>query len=453
MDGNTRRRAKAADRRAVVLDALGAGTITLAQAVTLLGLSPRQVKRLRAAYREAGAAGLAHGNRGRVPWNALDPVVRERLLELARTRYAGFNAQHLAERLAEDEGLVLHPTTVRRLLVAAGQRPARIHRVPAHRSRRERMPREGLRLQGDGSRHRWLGEDASYLTLIGFIDDATGTIPAAVFRAQEDAAGYLLVLREIACTKGRPTAVYVDRHGIFAKSVRDPLTLGEERAGGPLPTQVARALDELGVRLILAQSPQAKGRIERLWRTLQDRLVVELHLAGITTLDDANAFLPRFLDRFNARFAVPTAEAGSAYRPLPDDLPPDRIFCFKYERVVRPDNTVTFGHRVLQLQPTSGRASWVRARVEVHERLDNSLAVYYQDTLLITVSAPPDAPTLRTRAGPRPGAGAPQAPTPAPFSPSLAPATQPRPRPTWKPGPQHPWRRSLVAPPPPDPPE
>lgn len=154
MDGNPRRRAKAADRRALVLDELGAGTITLAQAVTLLGLSPRQVKRLRAAYQQTGVVGLAHGNRGRVPWNALAPPLRERLLDLARTRYAGFNAQHLAERLAEDEGLVLHPTTVRRLLVAAGQRPARIHRVPAHRSRRERLPREGRLLQGDSSRHR-----------------------------------------------------------------------------------------------------------------------------------------------------------------------------------------------------------------------------------------------------------------------------------------------------------
>lgn len=444
MDRNIRR-AKVADRRALVLDEREAGTITLAQAALLLGLSERQVTRLRAAYRQAGAGGLAHGNRGRVPWNALAPRIRERLLELARTRYLGFNAQHLAERLAEDEGIVLHRTTVRRLLVAAGDRPARLQRVPARRSRRERMPREGLLLQGDGSRHRWLGEDAPYLTLIGFIDDATGTLPAAVFRAQEDAAGYLLVLRDIVCTKGRPSAVYVDRHGIFKKSLRDPLTLEEELAGGQLPTQVARALEELEVRLILAHSPQAKGRVERLWRTLQDRLGAELRLAGIATMDDANTFLPSFLTRFNTRFAVPAAEPDQAYRSLPDTFEPDRVFCFKYERVVRPDNTLLFGTRVLQLHASDERASWARARVQVHERLDTTLAVYYQDTLLLTAAAPPDAPTLRARAGPRPGAGVPQAPA----SPSTIPVPRPSPRPPWKPAASHPWRRSLLPPPPP----
>ena len=375
IDEDTIRLGRAAQRRATVLTQLLAGALTNGQAADLLGVSVRQLQRLCAAYREDGPAPLVHGNTGRTPWHALPAEVRERVVALAAGRYAGLNDQHLTEKLAEDEGLVLDPTTIRKLVLGAGLRGPRTRRAPAHRSRRERLPREGLLLQGDGSRHRWLGEDRPSLTLIGFIDDASGTIPAAVFRAQEDAAGYLLVLREIVRTKGLPTAISVDRHGIFKKSAREPLSLEEELAGGRLPTQVARALEELDIRLILARSPQAKGRVERLWGTLQDRLVAELRLAGVATMDAANAFLPTFLPRFNARFAVPAAEPASAYRPLPDAFEPDRVFCFKYERVVQPDNTVAFFGRVLQLQPSSERASWVRARVQVHERLSGSLAV------------------------------------------------------------------------------
>lgn len=447
MDRKTRR-TQAPDRRALVIEELEAGTMSLAQAETLLALSERQVKRLRAAYRRDGPAGLIHRNRGRTSWNAVPAVLRERVLELARTQYAGLNYQHLSEKLAEreGEGLRLDPTTVRKLLLGAGLRGPRTRRAPAHRSRRARMPREGLLLQGDGSRHRWLGADHPYLTLIGFIDDATGTVPAALFRAQEDAAGYLLVLRAIALGPGIPVAVYVDRHGIFQKSVREPLTLEEELAGGALPTQVARALDELGVRLILAQSPQAKGRIERLWGTFQDRLVAELRLAGIDTLEGANAFLPDFLHAFGRRFAVPAAEAASAYRPLPPGFDVDQVCCFKYERVVRADNTVSFGRRILQLVAAAERASWVRARVQIHERLDGSLAVYYQATLITTVAAPLDAPALRARQGPRLGAGRLQAPTP-PADPAPAPLPhQPAsPRPPSKPAPNHPWRRSMTS--------
>ncbi len=430
----------AAQRRALVLAGLLAGELTTAQAAAVLGCSERQVHRLAAAFRRDGPAALVHGNTGRAPWHALPAAIRQRVVALATGRYAGLNAQHLTEKLADDEHLVLDASTVRKLLKAAGVAGARTRRAPAHRARRERMPRAGLLLQGDGSRHRWLGPDRPYLTLIGFIDDATGEVPAALFRAQEDAAGYLLVLRQIVATLGVPTALYVDRHGIFHKTARRPLTLEEELAGGALPTQVARALEELGVRLILAQSPQAKGRIERLWGTLQDRLVAELRLAGITTQEGANAFLPTFIPAFTARFGVPAAQPEPAYRLLPAATDLERICCFKYERVVRPDNTIVFGTRVLQLRPTPERASWARARVEVDERLDGSLAVYHQERLLTAVAAPPDTPLLRARTGPRsrPGSAAPALATPPPAAPT------PGPR---KPAPTHPWRRSFLAPP------
>jgi transposase len=435
MDGETIRLGAEPRRRAVVLAQVLEGTLTVRQAAVVLGVSERQAKRLKAAYRAGGPAALVHGNTGRPPWQALPAGARARVVALARGKYAGLNHQHLTEKLAEAEGLVLGRSTVRRLLLEAGLTSPRPRRAPRHRGRRERMPRAGMLLQADGSRHRWLGPERPYLTLIGAIDDATGTVPWAVFRAQEDAHGYLLLLREVVLARGVPLALYVDRHGIFKKSAREPLTIEEELAGGRLPTQVGRALEELGIRPIFALSPQAKGRVERLWGTLQGRLVAELRLAGATTLAEANPVLWAFLPTFNARFAVPPAEPGPAYRPLPPDFEPDRVFCFKYERVVQPDNTVHFAGRQLQLRATPERASWARARVEVHERLDGSLAVAYRGTFLLTTPAPADAPTLRARATPRPGTGAPQGPTPPPEPP---PRPAPRPR---TPGPDHPWRR------------
>jgi len=435
--GDNLRLSRAAQRRAMVLNQLLAGELTNAQAAELLGLSVRQIKRVRAAYRTEGPAALVHGNAGRVPWHALPVEIRQRVLELASDRYAGLNYQHLSEKLA-DEGIDLHRTTLRKLLLEAGLRGPRTRRAPPHRRRRERMPREGQLLQADGSRHRWLGTDVPYLTLIGAIDDATGTVPAAVFRAQEDAAGYFELLQAIVLTKGLPLALYVDRHGIFKKSVREPLTLDEELAGGPLPTQVGRALAELGIGIVYALSPQAKGRVERLWGTLQDRLVAELRLADVHTMDVANAFLPRFLEEFNRRFGIPSAEPGSAYRCLPTALDVERICCFKYEREVGADNTVTFGSRVLQLTPTRERASWARVRVEVHERLHGSLAVLHNGSVLTTTPAPLDTPTLRARRTARPGLKAQWA-----FEAPLT--SSPSAKPTGKPAPNHPWRSHMTS--------
>ena len=210
----------------------------------------------------------------------------------------------------------------RRAAAAAGLAGAgspRSRRPPKHRKRRERAAQEGLLLQADGSPHRWLGPAGPEWTLVAGIDDATGTVPWALFREQEDAAGYLLWLRRVAETRGVPVALYVDRHGVFRRQKHAPLTVEEELAGGPLPTQVGRALAELGIRVIHALSPQAKGRVERLFGTLQDRLVAELRLAGVRTLDEANRALGRFLPAFNARFAVPAARS-----PAPPTAPSPR---------------------------------------------------------------------------------------------------------------------------------
>lgn len=257
-------------QRVMVLNQVERRGLTGKQAAALMYLSLRQVSRLLAAYRKEGVAAVAHGNRGRRPVHTLPEETRKRAVILTQGPYAGCNHYRLQELLAEREGLVVSRSSLWRILTAAGLRSPRRRRPPQHRSRRERYPQEGMLLQVDGSRHDWLQSREPYLTLVGAVDDATGTVPAALFREHEDAQGYFLLLRAIIRTQGIPLALYSDRHGIFTVNPPRPLTLDEEIVGERQPTQVGQALHELGIHLILALSPQAKGRIERLWGAFQD---------------------------------------------------------------------------------------------------------------------------------------------------------------------------------------
>ena len=388
---------KKEQKRLLVLNQVMAGQLTAEGAAELLGLSQRQVWRILAAYRKEGAVALVHGNRGRKPVNALEPGIRERVLELARAKYMGFNHQHLTEKLNDVEKVAVGRASVRRILLEGGIVSPRKRRSAKHRSRRERYPKEGMLLQVDGSRHDWLEGRGPSLSLLGAIDDATGEVVHAVFRDQEDAQGYFLLLRQIVLTKGCPLALYRDRHGIFEPLSKQPLSLEEQLAGRREPTQFGRLLEELEITSIPARSPQAKGRIERLWGTFQDRLAAELRLAGVSSLEGANRFLPGFLADYNGRFAVPAAEVGSAYRPLLPDLDPDTLFCFKYRRTVAADNTIRLGEHRLQLLPDRERSGYARAHVEVQERLDGSLAVYHEGRQIGSKPAPVEAPVLRAR--------------------------------------------------------
>ena len=204
-------------QKLVVLNRVLVGDLTAAEAATALERSVRQVRRMLAAYRKEGAAALAHGNRGRTPGHALAPAQVARVVVLAQTTYAGLNDTHLSEVLAEEEGIVLSRASVRRVRMDAGLPRPRQRRPPAHRRRRERKAQAGMLLQLDGSRHAWLEERGPWLTLIAAIDDATGTVPVALFREQEDAAGYLALLLQVVRSVGVPEAVYHDRHGIFLR--------------------------------------------------------------------------------------------------------------------------------------------------------------------------------------------------------------------------------------------
>jgi len=396
MEGNVTLSKKEA-RRVNVLNEVEKGGMTGNQAATVMDISLRHARRLLAAYRKEGIAALAHGNRGRKPHNAIEEELRQQVLELYGCKYSGFNHQHFTEKLAECEDICLSRCSVRNILLKSGIRSPRKRRPPKHLSRRERYPREGMLLQIDGSPHDWLEGRGPWLSLVGAIDDATGKVPYALFREQEDTQGYFLLLRHIVQKEGIPTALYHDRHSIFELPA-DRLPLIEEQLEGKRPlTQFGRIMEELGITSIPARSPQAKGRIERLWGTFQDRLVSELRLAKASTIDEANRVLWDFLPRYSQKFAVPAAEPGIAYCPVGQGFVADEIFCFKYQRSVGADNVVRYeGHR-LQIVPSNGRASYARCRVEVHERLDGSLAVYYQGKRLTTVSAPLEPAMLRAQ--------------------------------------------------------
>lgn len=428
-------------RRLVVLNQVGMDKMGGREAAEVLGLSLRHMRRLLAAYRKEGAAALAHGNRGRKPHNALHEDVKRQVVELAQSTYMGCNNQHFTELLAEREGIALSRSLIRLILIEAGIRSPRKRRPPKHRSRRERYPQEGMLLQIDGSRHDWLEGRGPYLSLVGAIDDATGKVPYALFREQEDAQGYFLLLRHIVASYGIPLALYHDRHGIFERPKSEPELLEEQLQGRRRPTQFGRVMEELGITSISSRSPQARGRIERLWGTFQDRLVTELRLAGAKTVEEANKVLWGFVPRYNRRFAIPAAQPDLSYRQPEEGFSPDEVFCFKYQRTVGSDNVVRFGEHRLQVMPTNGRLSYAHARVEVHERLDGGLAVYYRGQCLATKLAPPEAPVLRARNIERVIPGMTECDDLTVPATKAKETSKPKALHHYQPGPNHPWRR------------
>jgi hypothetical protein len=248
----------------------------------------------------------------------------------------------------------------------------------------------------DGSPHHWFGKEQGQLNLTAVIDDATGAFLHGVFTLEEDAQSYLICLRQILIEKGIPLALYMDRHGIFRRN-DDHWSLEEQLSGEQTPTQVGQALRELGIEAIFALSPQAKGRVERLFNTLQDRLVQELRLAGIRTPQQATGFLNGpFKADFNARFAKPPRERQAAWRPLPKGVDVDRICSFRYQATVGNDNAVRLGGIILDIPPGPRRRGYAKTRVEVRHLLDGRWRVYGKDQLLLERPPPVGQLPLRT---------------------------------------------------------
>lgn len=415
-------------KRLRVIADLEAGRRTAAEAASILGLSQRQVRRLRSGYRMQGATALAHGNRARPSQHRLTDSLRRRIMELGSGQYAACNDSHLRELLALREGIVVSRATIQRIRRQAGHKPKQRRRPPQHRSRRDRRPQEGMLLQVDASLHHWFGPDQPACTLLAAIDDATSKVVAAVFREHEDAIGYFLLLQQVIQRYGLPLDLYHDRHSTFQVNPKLAPSIEDELDGQPVQTQFGRALEELAIGSIAAHSPQAKGRVERLWRTLQDRLVAELALANISDIKGAARVLPDFLKRHNAQLAVEAEEPGLAYRTPDPSLDLDRVLSFRYQRVVAKDNTLSLAGRLIQIPPGPRRRSYFAARVWVHELLDGRLGVWYQDQWLLRGQA-------RELAKPKSRKAQPQPPTRQPLPlPAPAPATPP----TLPP--KHPWK-------------
>lgn len=357
------------------------GEFTMAEAAQVVGISKRQMRRLCRRIEKLGRRGAEHGNSGRVARNKTSQVIREKVLALRQGKYVGFNDSHFTEVLAEREGIELSRPTVRRLLRAADVPTPRKRRPRKYRGRRERMAQAGMMVLWDGSRDDWLEGRGPMLCLQGGIDDATGELlPGASFLEQESAAGYLNVLKHMCLEKGIPWSIYMDRHGSL-KRWDDYWTKSEELAGRQRPTQVGRALQELGIQPIFALSPQGKGRVERLWGTLQDRLKSELRLEGVRTQADANEVLEKFRPHFNRRFGRRAAESTSAWRSA-EGVDLERICSFHYFAVVGNDNTVRWQGHLLDIPPGERGRTWAKAPVDVIHGIDGTVTVEFEGKVL-----------------------------------------------------------------------
>lgn len=366
--------------------------------------------------------------------------MEEEIVTLAKGLYHDYNNCHFAEELEERHDILVSSSTVHRIRQRHGLPSPRKRRVPRHRRRRERYPQAGMLLQVDGSQHDWLEGRGPWLTLHAAIDDATNEVPWAVFRETEDATGYALLIHHISQTHGLPLALYADRHTIFQNPKQ--ATIEEQLAGLEPRSHLGHLLRSLDIHLIGARSPQAKGRIERLFRTLQDRLVKELRRAGADTLDEANVVLRKYLPRFNRRFAQPPAQSGSAYRPQLSRAEANARICFTYWRTVTNDHTISlFGHD-LNLPDLPVRLNLAGRRIQLRHRMDGRLAVVYKHQVLgllqpAQLGPPrleqfePAAQHLASRLPPI------QIPSPSPSNGSVSkPSRTPN-----KPDYNHPWRR------------
>lgn len=397
-------------QRVPVLEAVIARQITQGEAARAVGLSPRQVRRLQARFQREGPRGLAHRSRGR-PSNRRLPARRHRqVLALLREHYSDFGPTLAAEKLAERHGLHLSDETLRQWMRGAGLWAGR-RRPRPHRQWRERRACYGQLVQLDGSHHAWLEGRGPKLVLMGYIDDATGKAYAHFYDA-EDLPAALDSFHRYCRLYGLPQAVYLDKHTIY-RSPKAPTV--EEQLQGQVPqSQFERALAELGVQVIHANSPQAKGRVERLFKTFQDRLVKELRLAKIVTQAAANQFLGGFLPTYNRRFARAPREPGNLHRPVPPGMRLADVLCEKRPRVVANDGTIAFRGQRLQLYPP-GLRPLARRGVTVTISPRGRLQVLHDGRALAyrPVAAPPPRPAAPVRMRERRGG----ARTPAPDHP------------------------------------
>jgi transposase len=354
--------------------------ITWWQAAEILGITDRHMRRYRLRYEQHGVDGLLDRRRCRPSEKRVPLATVERVLELYREKYFDFNVRHFHEKLEEEHGIGLSYSWVKAVLQGAGL-VAKRRKRGSHRRRRPRRPLPGMLLHIDGSRHSWFQDDRWY-DLLAILDDATSQIYYAQLVEEESTLTVMAALRAVIEQQGLFCALYSDRASHFFHT---------PKAGEPIevhrPTQVGRALHELGVQMIPAYSPQARGRSERNFRTWQGRLPQELRLRKITTVEAANRFLRQhYIAVFNRKFQVAAVETGTAFVPLAgQDL--ERIFSVQQERQVNRDNTVRFAKLVLQIARVSWRNTLAGSTVSVHQHLDGTLSIRYGPQVLARFTA------------------------------------------------------------------
>jgi transposase len=371
----------------IILRAMS-GQINWCQAAQILGYSARHLRRLKNNYEEYGYDGL-YDRRRKVPSPKKIPAeTAQKVLRLYREEYYDFNMRHFHQEIREKHGISLSYSWTRALLQGAGL-VLKAKKRGQYRRRRERRPMTGMMLHLDGSTHRWFehAEDEKQ-DLLSVIDDATSECVGAVFVPQEGTRPILRLLLEIVRRHGTFISLYTDRaaHFVYTPKAGEPPDRSKK-------TQIEKVLDELGIELIVAKSPEARGRSERAFGTMQGRLVPELRRAQAKSYEDANRYLQDvFIPKYNRCFGVPPTETGSAFIPVVGmDL--ERIFALRHERTVNKDNTISMDNRIVQLPQISGVTTLARRKVEIREHLDGKLEILSGKRLLaqVDVEGPPEA--------------------------------------------------------------
>jgi len=376
------------------------GDWTMTMGAQAADLSKRQFRRLRRSYESVSdkCQAVIHGNTGRRPANRLLDSLQEEVFRLRKDEYAGFNDTHFAEKLVEIHKLKISRQSVQRLLRSKQVASPQARKEKRRRKRRERRARMGWMALWDGSFHDWLEGRGPWMCLMGAIDDATGKIlRGAHFVERENSAGYLRVLYDMVRYHGIPLEIYADKHSCLRRN-DDNWTLEEQLAGRQEPPQVQRAAETLGIEIIWADSPQAKGRIERAWKTFQDRLVSELRLAKVSTLEEANKVLERYRLDHNRRFARKPKDRKPAWRKPVKGHSLIEICGFHTTATVYNDSTIRYQGRVIDL--TGPTASSIAGKiVEVRHLLNGELRVYLDDKRIhrVCIGAPTKAPHRRKR--------------------------------------------------------
>jgi hypothetical protein len=387
--------------------------ITLRQASRLLHLSYRQMKRLWSTFKKEGKSGLISKKRGKKSLRAYPSSLKREIIGIIQSDYLDFGPTLISEKLEEREARRISKETIRVWMIEAGLWQAKQKKNKRIFQRRERRALEGELVQMDGSDHKWFEDRAPRCTLLVAIDDATGKITVR-FEKEETTAGYFRLMREYINKHGVPEALYTDRYGVFKVNQGD-----ETRQ-----TQFGRAMKELGVELIFAHTPQAKGRVERANGTLQDRLVKELRLQNISTIEEANAFLPVFLSKYNEKFGKKAKSPSNAHRPLKQKENLDHILCEKYTRRVSKDLEVSFEGQIYQLQAIQYRNRLKGNKITILRSLNGELIMNYKEEALEYKNFKESAPLV--------------------FDSKQLTSYQEKKK--WKPPKNHPWKRGRLKP-------